>query len=253
MARFTNGWVKLHRKLIDSEWSQVLDINSKGLLLELLLMANYKKSRALIGSTLVTLEPGQILTTMKELTTRLQASRFIVESRINLLCQLGTITKKTSNAGTIITICKYEQYQSMESESPTTDSQTDSQTDLQTDSQTDSQHIKELKKQRNKEIKKGYAPARDPDPLEVDQFLDAYNAAMKKTYGRHPPKISNLRRLAGQIIAEVGLTRSIALAGQFCASNRDYFVKRSHSLDVMLADLAFLDMWVPKTEGQKNE
>ena len=228
MSRFTNGWVKLHRKIADNEWTQILDINSKGLFIELLLMANYKPTRATRGNTLVTIQPGQILTSIKELTTRLKTSRFIVESRIKLLCDLGTITRKTDNLGTIITICKYVEYQSINDDSPETDLQTDL---LRIE------EVKELKK-LNKGKKAGIPPEA------VDNFLDVYFSGIEKRYGKRPKKTSILSDLASQIIADIGLERSIALATHFCASNREYYVKRAHSLDVMLKDLAIIDMFV---------
>lgn len=88
-----------------------------------------------------------------------------------------------------------------------------------------------------------YARARAaPVDKDVDNFLNVYCTAMEKHYGKRPLKTSKLIDLATEIIAEVGLDRSVALAGHFCASNREYYVKRMHSLDVMLADLAILDM-----------
>lgn len=242
MARFTNGWIKLHRKIADNEWTQILDINSKGLFIELLLMANYKPTRATRGNTLVTIQPGQILTSIKELTTRLKTSRFIVESRIKLLCDLGTITRKTDNLGTIITICKYIEYQSINDDSPETDLQTDLQTELETDLQTDLQRIKEVKE--TKELKKGEETrgrARSIPQDEVDKFLDVYLDEIVKYYGKRLIKTSIMSDLARRIIAEIGLDRSIALATYFCASNKKYYVRRGHSLDVMLADLSLLD------------
>ena len=88
-----------------------------------------------------------------------------------------------------------------------------------------------------------YARARAaPVDKDVDNFLNVYCTAMEKHYGKRPLKTSKLIDLATEIIAEVGLDRSVALAGHFCASNREYYVKRMHSLEVMLADLAILDM-----------
>lgn len=240
MARFTNGWVKLHRKIADNEWTQILDINSKGLFIELLLMANYKPTRATRGNTLVTIQPGQILTSIKELTARLKTSRFIVESRIKLLCDLGTITRKTDNLGTIITICKYVEYQSINDDSPETDLQTDLQTELETDLQTDLLRIEEVKEL--KKLNKGKKAAIPPEA--VDNFLEVYFSGIEKRYGKRPKKTSILSDLASQIIADIGLERSLALATHFCASNREYYVKRAHSLDVMLKDLAIIDMFV---------
>lgn len=240
MARFTNGWVKVHRKLCSDEWSGLLDINAKGLLLELLMMANYKPSRIRIDSNIVTLEPGQIVTSINELMTRLQTTKFIIKSRLDLLTELGTITQKTGQRGRIITICKYKEYQDDTSNQWSTHLPTDLPTDSPTDLPTHlplSEEVKELKK-----LNKGKKAAIPPEA--VDNFLEVYFSGIENRYGKRPKKTSILSDLASQIIADIGLERSLALATHFCASNREYYVKRAHSLDVMLKDLAIIDIFV---------
>lgn len=242
MARFTNGWVKIHRKMADPEWSQLLDINSKGLLMELLLMANYKPGRFRIDNKVITLEPGQIVTSIQELMTRLQTSKFIIKTRLDLLTQLGTITQKTGQRGRIITICKYKEYQDDTSNHLPTVLPTLLPTESPTVLPTLLPHNEEVKEL--KEIKEGEETrgrARSTPQEQIDKFLDVYFAEIEKHYGKRLLKTSILSDLARRIIAEVGLDRSIALAVAFCASNRDYYIRRAHSLDVMLADLSQLD------------
>lgn len=233
MARFTNGWVKLHRKIADNEWTQILDINSKGLFIELLLMANYKPTRATRGNTLVTIQPGQILTSIKELTARLKTSRFIVESRIKLLCDLGTITRKTDSLGTIITICKYSEYQSINDDSPETDLQTDLQTELETDLQTDLQRIKELKKVKNKKSKEG--GTKNPPPP-VDKFLELYGHEMRQRYGADLVITSKMKKTAQRIVQESG-NLALQIPKLWVNSTNQWHTKRMHSLECLLNDL----------------
>ena len=236
MARFTNGWVKIHRKLLSPEWSQCLDVVAKGLLLELLLMANYKDTRAVRQSKVIIVKRGQILTSILELSNKLQVSRKIITSRLEILEQLGTITLKRDSLGTIITIENFSKYQDMESESGTTKAQPRNN-EGNNEGTTKGTRIEEGKEVKEiKEGEEGFSP--------VDNFLDFYCNEMQKVYGKAPRITSHLRRVAGEILDEIGLDRSIALAGQFCASNRDYYVKRAHSLDVMLKDLAIIDMFV---------
>lgn len=242
MARFTNGWVKVHRKMADAEWSQLLDINSKGLLMELLMMANYKPGRFRVDNQIITLEPGQIVTSIKELMTRLHTSKFIIQTRLDLLTKLGTITQKTGKRGRIITICKYKEYQDDTSNHSPSHLPSLLPTESPTVLPTLLPHNEEYKEY--KELKKGEETrgrARSIPQDEVDKFLDVYLDEIEKYYGKRLLKTSIMSDLARRIISEVGLDRSIALAAYFCAFNKKYYVRRAHSLDVMLADLSQLD------------
>jgi len=232
MARFTNGWVKIHRKLLSPEWTQCLDGVGKALFFELLLMANYKDTRAVRKGQVITVKRGQILTSVTELSERLQFSRKAISNRLELLTKLGTIIEKRDSVGTLITICKFSEYQGLGSNEGTTTEQRGNN-----DGTTWVTRIEEGKEVKEiKEGEEGHSP--------VDDFLDCYCDEMQKVYGKRPKITSHLRRVAGEIIGEIGLERSIALAGHFCASNRDYYIKRAHSLDVMLKDLAIIDMFV---------
>lgn len=248
MARFTNGWVKLHRKIADNEWTQILDINSKGLFIELLLMANYKPTRATRGNTLVTIQPGQILTSIKELTARLKTSRFIVESRIKLLCDLGTITRKTDNLGTIITICKYSEYQCMDDDSPETDLQTDLQTELETDLQTDLQRIKELKNIKNKRSKEG--GTKNPPPP-VDKFLELYGHEMRQRYKVDLLITSKMKIQAKKIVQESG-DLALQIPKVWLSSNNEWHLKRMHSLECLLNDLESILLCVRMSDDHRS-
>jgi DNA-binding transcriptional regulator YhcF (GntR family) len=211
----------------------------KGLLLELLLMANYKDTRAVRQSKVIIVNRGQILTSIVELSQKLQVSRKMITIRLEILEQLGTITLKRDSLGTIITIQNFSKYQDMETESGTTKEQRRN-SEGYSEGTAKVTRIEELKE--IKEINKGEELGQNLPPP-VDKFLNSYCDEMQKVYGRRPRKTSNLKRLASQIISEVGLERSIALAGQFCASNRDYYIKRAHSLEVLLKDLAIIDMF----------
>ena len=111
MARFDGGWIKLHRKLLNEDWSALLDVVAKGLFFELLLMANYKSSRYLESGVVQTLNRGQVLTSIVELSAKAKMERPAVKKRLDLLVKTGTITYKSNNHGTIITIVNYCKYQ----------------------------------------------------------------------------------------------------------------------------------------------
>jgi hypothetical protein len=237
MARFTNGWVKIHRKLLSPEWSQRLDAVGKGLFIELLLMANYRDTQIVVGTTVTTLKRGEILTSVGELSGKLNLSYKVTRNRLKVLENLQTIAIKRASRGSIITICNFNRYQDEDDASGQGEGKSQGKSQGKTEGKSQGKRIEEGKEVKEiKEGEEGHSP--------VDNFLDCYCDEMQKVYGKRPKITSHLRRVAGEIIREIGLERSIALAGHFCASNRDYYIKRAHSLDVMLRDLAIIDMFV---------
>jgi DNA-binding Lrp family transcriptional regulator len=236
MARFTNGWVKIHRKMMDGRYDAI-DI---GLLVWLIANANYVDGKSKVRSNLGRQEVrrGQLITSHLEIAEKLNLSRKTVTKRLKVFQSEGIILQKRDNHGSIITILNYNRYQETEESSGTTPVATVVATPVATVVATVVAPIEESKE--FEELNKG--KEREASP--VDNFLNFYCEEMQKVYGKPPRITSHLRRVAGEILDEIGLERSIALAGQFCASNRDYYIKRAHSLDVMLKDLAIIDMFV---------
>lgn len=238
MPRFTNGWVKIHRKMLDGKYDAI-DI---GLLVWLIANANYTDGKSKIRSNLgrQNVARGQLITSHLEISEKLSISRKTVTKRLKVFQNEGIILQKRDNHGSIITILNYSRYQDTDDASGTTPVATVVATPVATVVATVVAPIEESKE--IKEIQEGGEGMILSPP--VDQFLDAYCEAMQKQYGRPPKKTKRLRAIASQIISEVGLERSISLAGHFCASNREFYVKRAHALDVMLKDLAIIDMFV---------
>ena len=114
MARFDGGWIKLHRKLFGSEWSALLDATAQMLFVHLLSMANYKETRYTQGDTVHILNRGQVLTSVLELSNRIQMGRKATQKRLTIMENTGTISQKRNSVGSIITILNYNRYQEME-------------------------------------------------------------------------------------------------------------------------------------------
>lgn len=239
MARFTNGWVKIHRSLLNDRYDG-FDI---GLLTWLIMAANYQdgKSKAGTKSGRIEVKRGQVVTSISEIANELKWDRRTIRKRLKIFQNEGIIYAKVDNHGCIITICNYDSYQAIENDPCTAPRTTLCTTPCTTPCTAPCTHNEEYKE--SKELNKGEQTrvrARVPQD-QVDTFLDVYVGEIEKHYGKRLLKTSILSDLASRIIAEVGLERSIALAGAFCASNKKYYLRRAHSLDVMLADLSQLD------------
>ncbi len=104
------SWVKLHRKFLHWEWYD--DINTKTIFLHLLLTANYedKKWRGFV------IRRGQRIVGSLALANEVRLSRQKVRTALERLKSTNEITTKSTNEYTIITIVKYEEYQSAEAE-----------------------------------------------------------------------------------------------------------------------------------------
>ena len=240
MMRTENGWVAIERNI----FVHMSDGTDLALMAWLMLKANFADSAWPVraGYENVWIKRGQIATSIGEIANDLKWTSGLIRKRLNKLVKSGFCTSDAQNTGTIITICNYRNIGNIEEVTPkisTRGEQTLSKRRANAE-QTASNIVKNVIKKKNlNNVKRGNVRA---SATPVDNFLEVYCTAMEKHYGKRPLKTSKLIDLAGKIIAEVGLDRSVALAGHFCASNREYYVKRMHSLDVMLADLAILGM-----------
>ena len=104
------GWVKIHRKLLEWEWYR--DNNVKIVFLHLLLVANHteQKWRGL------TIFRGQKLTSIEHLAKETNLSVMQVRTALKKLKSTNEITIETTNKNTLITIEKYNDYQLKEFE-----------------------------------------------------------------------------------------------------------------------------------------
>jgi hypothetical protein len=244
MMRSKNGWVGIERNI----FNHMSDGTDLALMTWLMLRANFAEGACPVraGYENVWIKRGQIATSIKEIANDLKWTSGLIRKRLDKLVKSGFCTMDAHNTGTIITICNYRNIGSIDEVIPnisTRGEQTLSKRRANGEQTLSNIRNKVIKGKNLNNVKRGNARASaTPVERDVDNFLEVYCTAMEKHYGKAPLKTSKLIDLAGEIIAEVGAARSIALAGHFCASNREYYVKRMHSLDVMLADLAILHM-----------
>ena len=131
------SWIKLYNKMLDWEWYK--DTTVVRVFLHCLLKANYAEKKwcgIVVGR-------GQFLTSLatmaQELTLSLQQTR----TALNKLKSTSEITIKSTNKYTIITICKFDNYQSSEQ---TNNNQSNNQSNKQT---TNKQHANQQTNNNN--------------------------------------------------------------------------------------------------------
>jgi len=101
----SNGWIKIHRQILEWEWYD--EPNTLRLFLHLLLKANHKP-RNYRG---VNIKEGQIMTGYDKLAKELNLSTQKIRTSISKLKSTSEITSVSTSQGTIIQIVKYKDYQ----------------------------------------------------------------------------------------------------------------------------------------------
>lgn len=169
MARFTGGWVKLHRRVFNTWVGK--DGYAFGVLGVLMSYANPEDGTELINGRLAPLKRGQVLTSAQQIAADLGWSRKIVAHRLELLEKHGTIVQQTSTHGRIITLCKYDEYQGSSEDDGQTDGQPREQPEGRPRVRQDA-HIGKKQETRNKKEDNFMSPDRSgqatqPTPTEL--------------------------------------------------------------------------------------
>lgn len=103
-----NGFVKVHRKLVQWGWYQ--DYVVKDLFLHLLLTASFRESQWM-GRTI---EKGQVITSYAHLAEELGFSVKQIRTALNKLKSTGEVASESTNRYTIITIVNWGKFQNLE-------------------------------------------------------------------------------------------------------------------------------------------
>lgn len=199
-----NGYIKLHRKIMEWEWYD--DEVTFRLFVHLLLHANHNPNRW----RGIDIDRGQVLTSTMHLADELNLSRKRVRTGMNHLISTGEVATKTTNKYTLVTILKWHVYQLDECEAG-------HQNGLRTGNQqasdgpatgqqraTNKKEKKEEKEKKEKKIYGAFAnvelsdeeyeklgPGADKDI----EKLSAYMKSKGKAYKDHYATIENWRRM----------------------------------------------------------
>ncbi len=140
-----NGFIKLHRKLLDWEWYN--DANVFRVFMHLLLKANFK-DKNWQGKTI---KRGQIIIGLSKFGSELSLSTQQVRTSLNKLKSTKEITSKATSKYTLVTIVNFEVYQKKEDQD-----NKQNNTQITNEQQTNNKQITNEQQQRknDKNIKK---------------------------------------------------------------------------------------------------
>ena len=150
------GWIKIHRQLLEWEWYD--DINVTRLFLHILLKANHK-SKNYKGEIV---KVGEHLTSRDILSKETGLTIRQVRTALTKLKTTNELTINSSSQGTKIQIVNYEKYQVTTNELTTKRPATDQQT-------TSNKNVKNEKKKKNKQKNLDFDPSLSTKG--IDEFL----------------------------------------------------------------------------------
>lgn len=197
-----DGWIKLFRRFLEWEWYD--QTSMVRLFLHLLLKANYedKKWHGIV------IKRGQLVTSFTNLSAETGLSIQVVRSCLDKLQSTGEVNKQSTSQYTIITVCKFADYQQVEeSEQQTNNKPTTSE--QQTCNKRVTNNQQQHKNIRSKEIKNNNIDTNVSTSVETDPpidfvgLLDFWNKTMESANAVIPKIKSLSERRKGFIKARV--------------------------------------------------
>ena len=168
----SQGWIKLHRELLDKAIWKTSTPEQKIILITLLLMANHEENEWEWNGERYSVQPGQMITSLKSIAEACGKGVTIqnVRTAIDRFEKYEFLTSKSTNKNRLITIVNYTKYQGVENEP---NKQTNKQ--LTSNQQAANKQLTTNKNDKNdKNDKEEYARAR-----EVTEF---FNLTAGKNY-----------------------------------------------------------------------
>lgn len=115
------GWILLHRKIKDSAiWNDGSPFDGRSAWIDLLLMANHEDREICVNNQPLIVHRGQKFTSFVKLAERWHWSRQRVMRYMKKLKSFGMLNIDSTSTGTLLTIEKYDDYQTVRTTVDTT-------------------------------------------------------------------------------------------------------------------------------------
>lgn len=175
------GWIKQHRKILDHYLFKEKRVFSKfEAWTYILLMANHKENKFLLGNELIELKPGQLITSQSKLMETFSWSKSKLKGFFDLLESDSMLKVSTDSKKTTLTIVKYRDYQELETAKRPQKDRQQSASSLRVDTNKNVNNdikndIKNEKKNKPKKSKKIFQPIIYETLDKCLPFFDEYN------------------------------------------------------------------------------
>ena len=221
-----DGWIKMHRKLLEWEW--YTDSKIVHLFVHLLLKANHKDSkyRGMI------IKRGQLITGRKLLSIETGMSERNIRTCLDRLKTTNELTIKATNKYSIVTICNYEIYQPKEDVANQLNVQQSSQQKVQ--QTTTNKNNKETKEEKNNNI---------------------YSLTIESIYKSYPAKCPISGRSTGKKSKDKDKIKSIIKSGKYNLSKGiDIYLKSCNETNTYIKNFGtFLNQLPDLDEIEKPD
>ena len=152
-----DGWIRLYRKLQECwVWEDKEPFDKRSAWIDLLLTANHADAKLLFNGELITVQRGQILTSVRKLSVKWKWSVNKVYRFLKLLESDKMLQKESNKDRTLLTIVNYSVYQGGEYTNEYTNGNSDGYTDgstneykSETPTDTTSEHKQECNNDKN--------------------------------------------------------------------------------------------------------
>lgn len=109
------GWIQLHRQIQSSDiWNDEEPFDRRSAWIDLLLSANHKERKIVFDGKATTIKRGQLITSVRTLSDKWNWSVNRTYRYLKLLEDLEMINRESDSRRTLITIVKYDFFQSYE-------------------------------------------------------------------------------------------------------------------------------------------
>lgn len=198
-----NGWIKLHRDILRHpiwlrsrpEWRSVL--------IEILCQARYIPTKELFNGKEITLQPGQLIISLRQLARDSRASLMNVRSAINLFTTLNFLTQQPTHRGILITIVNWAIYQcaTQEDNTATNTEVTHIQHSSNTPNHSDISYTPSYEECKNVRSKETTTSVADAPPLKEQPAIKSKPFADRvvDAYSRILPELPKVRKLTSSL------------------------------------------------------
>lgn len=217
-----NGYIKLHRKMLD--WGWYHDSKVKDLFIHLLLTANFKESKF----EDMTIYPGQILTSIEALARATKLSTKNVRTALEKMEKSKILAKQSTSRFTLITIENWALYQGDEIKTAN-----ETANEWQTNGKrtaNERQHHKNAKNVKNEKnnnppivppqggqgeaLKAGTAKATSKATWgEIEQLLDGFDDEFRECYKDYKAMRDSIKKPLTVRAVKIGLKKLNGLSG----------------------------------------
>ena len=113
------GWIKVHRKILNSEFYRGLTGRQRDVIITLLLMVNHEPREWIYKGAKYKTEPGQCITSLQKIADRCgkDCTREVVRATIKHAENAHFLKQKTHTTHTVISIENWDKYQDTNTES----------------------------------------------------------------------------------------------------------------------------------------